>query len=63
MHQTARKFLKKMLDAIDYEVGEHMDEYPADEEVEKRWNLIQESLIYTPLTKTASKLEKNLERL
>lgn len=48
---NSTKFLKKMLDAIDYEVGEHMDEYPADEEVEKRWNLIQESLIYTPLTK------------
>jgi len=45
------KFLKKMLDAIDFEVGEHMDEYPADEEVEKQWNNIQDSLVYTPLTK------------
>lgn len=45
------KFLKKMLDAIDFEVGEHLDEYPADEEIENLWDNIQENLVYTPLTK------------
>ena len=45
------KFLKKLLDAIDFEVGEHLDEFPADDIVENQWSNVQESLIYTPLTK------------
>ncbi|MEN6554190.1 MAG: helicase-related protein [Methanobacterium sp.] len=48
---NSTKFLKKMLDVLDYEVGEHMIEYPADEDLEKNWYDIQEGLIYTPLTK------------
>lgn len=48
---NSTKFLKKMLDVLDYEIGEHLIEYPADEDLEKKWYDIQERLIYTPLTK------------
>lgn len=48
---SSTKFLKKMLDVIEYEVDEHLIEYPADEDVEKQWYQVQESIIYTPLTK------------
>lgn len=60
------KFLKKMMDALDYEVNEHLMEYPADEKVEKQLKRVQEKLGYAPLTKkrlqTLRKIQKEFKK-
>lgn len=45
------KFLKGMLDGIGWEVEEYLDEYPADKEIQKSWDKIQEEIVYIPHTK------------
>ena len=63
---SSTKFLKKMMDALDYEVNEHLMEYPADEKVENQLNRVQEKLGYTPLTKkrlqTLRKIQKGFKK-
>lgn len=44
-------FLKSMMNVLDYEVNEHLIEYPADKEVEEQFYRVQEQLGHTPLTK------------
>jgi hypothetical protein len=40
-----------MMNVLDYEVNEHLIEYPADKEVEEQFYRVQEQLGHTPLTK------------
>lgn len=45
------KFLKGILDGIGWEVDAHLDEYPADKEIQNSWDKVSEKMVYIPHTK------------
>ncbi|MEM4332073.1 MAG: helicase-related protein, partial [Candidatus Micrarchaeia archaeon] len=64
--QPSSKFLQKMLQLIDYEIDEHLSEYPADKQIEVRWETLKQKLLSLPLTKKRlsilRKIWKNLKQ-
>ncbi|MHA1195337.1 MAG: helicase-related protein [Promethearchaeota archaeon] len=49
--RQATRFVKKIIDEIEIQLEDYLDKYPMDDEIEKQWEEIENSLIYTPHTK------------
>jgi len=54
------KFVKKMIEDLDYEVNRYLEEYPGDVEIEDLWNSVRGRLLSVAITK---RRERDLRRI
>lgn len=56
------KFIKEMIDALDFEIDEHLYDFPGDVELEEKFDYIEEKLPAIPLTKNTTSRLRNMWR-
>ena len=49
--QRGTRFLKKLIDEVEFQLDDYLEKYPTDDEIEKEWDDVEDLLVSTPLTK------------